>query len=151
MALLMNLQLVLEAAKKRRDQLLVAIVIQSKDIMTSVRLLRLVELGDVPEIPMIGHRTCLQLTNEIDRHKKSLLKLYQQFSKALNHSALINSSWEDLHIRVISASIQMHKKNIKKLQKACEVEFVRIVQFSYNIREVLKQVCHRQQLQRHQS
>ncbi|RQM16223.1 hypothetical protein DD237_002992 [Peronospora effusa] len=155
MALLMKLQPVLEAAKKRRDQLLVATIVQSKDIMASVRLLRLAELGDVPKIFSMGHRTCLQLTNEIDRHEKSSSKLYQRFSEALSHSAPINSSWEDLHIRAVSANIQMHERNIKKLKRAREVEFVRIVQFSHNIREALKQALkqalQRQQLQRHQS
>ncbi|KAF1792203.1 hypothetical protein GQ600_8027 [Phytophthora cactorum] len=138
MALLSKLQPVLEAVRVRRDQLLIAMIIQSSDIMASVRILRLTELGDVPQVPMISHRKCLQITNEINHHKKKLIELNQHLSETLTQSHGGSSSWESTFIRTTSANIQMHEKSIKELKKAREVEFVRIVQFSLKIRDALK-------------
>ncbi|KAG2790762.1 hypothetical protein JG687_00006580 [Phytophthora cactorum] len=138
MALLSKLQPVLEAVRVRRDKLLIAMIIQSSDIMASVRILRLTELGDVPQVPMISHRKCLQITNEINHHKKKLIELNQHLSETLTQSHGGSSSWESTFIRTTSANIQMHEKSIKELKKAREVEFVRIVQFSLKIRDALK-------------
>ncbi|KAL4095306.1 hypothetical protein PRIC1_008681 [Phytophthora ramorum] len=138
MGMLNKLQPVLEAARERRDKFLIAMIIQSNDIMAAVRLLRLTELGDVPQVPMISHRKCLQISNEINQHKKKLLELNQQLSETLNLSNVVSSNWENTLIRTTSGNIQMHEKSIKKLKKDREVEIVRIVQFSNNIRVTLK-------------
>ncbi|ETN19479.1 hypothetical protein PPTG_04780 [Phytophthora nicotianae INRA-310] len=156
MALLSKLQPVLEAARVRRDKLLIAMIIQSSDIMKAVRLLRLTELGDVPQVPMISHRKCLQISDEINHHKTKLIELNQNLSETLTQSRGVSSSWESTFIRTTSANIQMHEKSIKELKKAREVEFVRIVQFSLKIREALKAAfqrtvdMQRQQQQRQQ-
>ncbi|EEY68280.1 uncharacterized protein PITG_04705 [Phytophthora infestans T30-4] len=138
MALLSKLQPILEAARVRRDKLLIAMIIQSKDIMACVRVLRLAELGDVPQVPMISHRKCLQISTEINHHKTKLIELNQHLSETLTQSSAVSSSWESTFIRTTSTNIQMHEKSIKELKKAREVEFVRIVQFSLKIREGLK-------------
>ncbi|KAL4151496.1 hypothetical protein PRNP1_008440 [Phytophthora ramorum] len=138
MGMLNKLQPVLEAARERRDKFLIAMIIQSNDIMAAVRLLRLTELGDVPQVPMISHRKCLQISNEINQHKKKLIELNQQLSETLNLSNAVSSNWENTLIRTTSGNIQMHEKSIKKLKKDREVEIVRIVQFSNNIRVTLK-------------
>ncbi|KAI9994965.1 hypothetical protein PInf_011845 [Phytophthora infestans] len=138
MALLSKLQPILEAARVRRDKLLIAMIIQSKDIMACVRVLRLAELGDVPQVPMISHRKCLQISTEINHHKTKLIELNQHLSETLTQSSAGSSSWESTFIRTTSTNIQMHEKSIKELKKAREVEFVRIVQFSLKIREGLK-------------
>ncbi|CAH0473930.1 unnamed protein product [Peronospora belbahrii] len=141
--LLSKLEPVLNAARKRRDQLLIAIIIQSNDIMSSVRLLRLAELGDVPQVPIISHRKCLQISNQINQHRKNLVGLYQQLNDTLKHSSAISSSWENRLIQTTNAGIQMNETNINKLKKARKVEFVRIVQFSFSIREALKHAFQR--------
>jgi hypothetical protein len=153
MAALNKIQSVLDVAIERRDKLLIAMIIQSNDVMAAVRMLRLTELGDVPQVPMIGHRKCLQITNEINQHKKKLLELNQQLSETLSQSHAVSSSWENTLIRTTSANIQAHEKSIKKLKKAREVEIVRIVQFSLKIREALKHAFQRSiemQRQQHQ-
>uniref|UniRef100_M4BAN7 Uncharacterized protein n=1 Tax=Hyaloperonospora arabidopsidis (strain Emoy2) TaxID=559515 RepID=M4BAN7_HYAAE len=158
MDLLNKLQPALEASKGLRDKLLIAMIIQSDDIMASVRPLRLSELGDVPQVPLISHRKCLQLSIEINRHKKKLVELNQQISDMLTKSYAVTSSMENSLIQSASAEIQMHERNIMRLKKARNVEFVRIVQFSNNIREALKHTFqqtieaqrHQQQLQQFQ-
>ncbi|KAL3660004.1 hypothetical protein V7S43_014929 [Phytophthora oleae] len=143
MGMLSKVQAVLEEARRRRDKMLIAMIIQSNDIMAAVRLLRMTELGDVPQVPIISHRKCLQISNEINQHKKELIELNQQLSMTLSQSRAVDSSWENELIRTTSANIQMHEESIKKLKKEREVEFVRIVQFSYYIRQLLKQTFQR--------
>ncbi|CEG43135.1 Zinc finger, B-box [Plasmopara halstedii] len=138
MVLLSKLQSVLEAARLRRDKLFIAMIIQSGDIMNSVRLLRITELDDVPQVPMISHRKCLQISDDINQQKTKLVVLDHFLTETLNQSNELGSSYENSLIRTISAEIRMHETNIKKLKKAREVEFVRIVQFSVRIREELK-------------
>ncbi|KAG1685843.1 hypothetical protein DVH05_007679 [Phytophthora capsici] len=151
MAMLNKVQAFHEEARKRRDQMLIAMIIQSNDIMAAVRLLRMTELGDVPQVPIISHRKCLQISNEINQHKKDLIDLNQQLVMTLSQSRAVNSRWENEMIRTTSANIQMHQDSIKKLKKEREVEFVRIVQFSYHIRQMLKQTFQRTlELQRQQ-
>ncbi|GMF27667.1 unnamed protein product [Phytophthora lilii] len=151
MGALNNLQPMLQNAKARRDKFLIAMIIQSHDIMAAVRLLRLTELGDVPQVPMISHRKCLQISNEINLHKKKLIELNQRLSKTLNQSHAVGLRWENNLIRRTSASIQMHERSIKKLKKDREVEIVRIVQFSKNIRDALKRAFQRSvEIQRQQ-
>ncbi|KAJ8566539.1 hypothetical protein ON010_g6581 [Phytophthora cinnamomi] len=143
MASLNSLQPILTSERNRRDNLFIAMIIQSQDIMAAVRLLRLTELGDVPQVPMISHRKCLQISNEINQHKKKLIELNQELTETLTQSNAVSSSWETSVIRTTSANIQMHEKSIKKLKKDREVEIVRIVQFSRNIRETLKKTFQR--------
>ncbi|GMF30184.1 unnamed protein product [Phytophthora fragariaefolia] len=143
MTVLSGLQPLLASHRARRDNLFVAMIIQSADIMASVRLLRLTELGDVPQVPMISHRKCLQISNEINQHKRKLIQLNQELTEMLNQSHAFSSGWEVTHIRTTSANIQMHENNIKKLKKDREVEIVRIVQFSRSIRETLKKAFQR--------
>ncbi|KAK1944577.1 hypothetical protein P3T76_004489 [Phytophthora citrophthora] len=143
MAKLNKVQAVLEGARNRRDKMLIAMIIQSNDLMAAVRLLRMTELGDVPQVPIISHRKCLQISNEINQHKKDLLGLNQQLIMTLSQSRAVNSSWENELIRTTSTNINMHEENIKKLKKDREVEFVRIVQFSNHIRQMLKQTFQR--------
>ncbi|CAI5710491.1 unnamed protein product [Hyaloperonospora brassicae] len=143
MDLLNKLQPALEAAKGLRDKLLIAMIIQSDDIMAAVRPLRLSELGDVPQVPSISHRKCLQFSIEISRHKKKLVELNQRISDTLTKSYAVTSSTENSLIQSASAEIQMHERNIARLKKARNVEFVRIVQFSSNIREALKHTFQR--------
>ncbi|KAI9906332.1 hypothetical protein PsorP6_003421 [Peronosclerospora sorghi] len=143
MNILSTLQPVLEAAEERRDKFLIAMIIQSNDIMTAVRQLRLVELDDVPQVPLISHRKCLQLTNEINQHKTKLVELNKQLCDTLALSHGVCSNWENSFIRTISVNMKVHEHEIKSLKKAREMEFVRIVQFSFKIREALKQVFQR--------
>uniref|UniRef100_A0AAV1UTR2 Uncharacterized protein n=1 Tax=Peronospora matthiolae TaxID=2874970 RepID=A0AAV1UTR2_9STRA len=151
MDLLNKLQPALEASKGLRDKLLIAMIVQSDDIMASVRSLRLSELGDVPQVPSISHRKCLQLSIEINRHKKKLVESNQQISDMLAKSYTVTSSMENSLIQSASAEIQVHERNIMRLKKARNVEFVRIVQFSNNIREALKQTFQQTvEAQRHQ-
>ncbi|KAE9117901.1 hypothetical protein PF010_g8436 [Phytophthora fragariae] len=151
MSRLRSLQPILSAERVRRDNLFIAMMIQSNDIMAAVRLLRLTELGDVPQVPMISHRKCLQITNKINHHKKKLIELNQELTDTLTQSSAAGSSWVTTVIRTVSGNIQMHEKNIMKLKKEREVEIVRIVQFSRNIREILKRTFqHSMELQRQQ-
>ncbi|POM73451.1 Hypothetical protein PHPALM_9701 [Phytophthora palmivora] len=78
------------------------------------------------------------ISNEINQHKKKLIELNQTLSETLAQSHAVSSAWENTLIRSTSANIQVHEKSIKKLKKDREVEIVRIVQFSRNVREALK-------------
>ncbi|KAF4318400.1 hypothetical protein BBO99_00007484 [Phytophthora kernoviae] len=151
MTKLNELKPLLEAAKVQRDKLLIIMVIQSNDIMGAVRRLRLSELFDVPQVPIVSHRKVLQLSIQINKQKKATMELNRQMSMTLNEPQVGNASSLTTRIRAISLNIQTLEENIKKLKKDRESEIVRIIQFSDKIREALKQEFHRNvEMQRQQ-
>ncbi|RLN73686.1 hypothetical protein BBJ28_00011143 [Nothophytophthora sp. Chile5] len=154
MVKLNEMQQLLETAKRQRDKLLIAMIIQSNDVMAAVRLLRLSELSDVPQVPMLSHRKCLQLSLQVNEHKRALLELNGQMATTLSEPSLMTPHVLNARIRSINRDIQVREKTIKQLKNEREAEIVRIVQYSHSLREALKHEFHRnlaiQQRQRQQ-
>ncbi|RLN88561.1 hypothetical protein BBJ28_00001199 [Nothophytophthora sp. Chile5] len=143
MTKLNEMQLLLETTKRQRDKLLIAMIIQSNDVMAAVRLLRLSELSDVPQVPMLSHRKCLQLSLQVNEHKRALLELNGQMASTLSEPNLMTPHALNARIRSINSDIQMREKIIKQLKNEREAEIVRIVQYSHSLREALKREFHR--------
>lgn len=138
---------VLGNMKAQRNKLLIGMIIQSRDIMSAVRHLRLTELANVPQVPVVSHRKILQLSIEINSQKRSLMGLNRQMAVTLNEPSTHNASALTAAIQNLSNNIKVHEQNIQRLKQSREAEIVRIVQFSHDIREELKAEFQRMQRQ----
>ncbi|KAG7395008.1 hypothetical protein PHYBOEH_004373 [Phytophthora boehmeriae] len=143
MTQLNELKPLLDVAKGLRDGVLIVMIIQSNDIMNAVRRLRLNDLFDVPQVPIVSHRKVLQLSIQINKQKKATMEMNRKMSVILNEPPSGNASSLTASIRAISRNIQMLEESMKKLKKDREAEIVRIVQFSEKVREELKREFHR--------
>lgn len=150
MAELSNTQTTLKAALARRDRLFVIVIVQSADIIRKVRQLRMTELMNVPQVPPLSHRKCLQLSYTINNHKSTLQNLNEQLATAISSPGMANASAVNMTIQQLSSSIAAHEQSMRQLIEDRQSEFVRIVQFSDSIREALKQEFRRFQQQQQQ-
>jgi hypothetical protein len=138
MAELTSTQTTLQSALERRDRLFVIIIVQSPDIIRKVRQIRLAEVMNVPQVPPLSHRKCLQLSFNINIHKNTLRRLNGQLASAISSSGMANASAVNLRIQKLSSSIAAHEQSMQQLIEDRQSEFARIVQFSEAIREALK-------------
>lgn len=150
MAELTNTQTTLRSALERRDRLFVISIVQSPDIIRKVRQIRLTEVMDVPQVPPLSHRKCLQLSFNINIHKSTLQALNTQLANAISSSGMANANAVNLRIQQLSSSIAAHEQSMQQLIEDRHSEFVRIVQFSEAIREALKMEFRRYQQQQMQ-
>nr|CCA19168.1 conserved hypothetical protein [Albugo laibachii Nc14] len=125
-----------------RDICVVNIILQSPRLMQNIHQLHLQTLSDVAQVTNSCHRKCAHLAEQIQRGELHLMGLNQQMEELVNH----DFSLPDYHKKVL----ELHQK-IEEVQNSLatwkaerEHELVRIVHYSRQIRDLLKQQFQRQ-------
>lgn len=127
-----------------RDICVVNIILQSPRVMQNIHQLRLQTLSDVAQVTSSCHQKCARLAEQMQLGETHLVGLNQKMEELVNH----DFSLPDYHKKVL----ELHQK-IEEIQHSLvtwkterEHELVRIVHYSRQIRDLLKQ-----QFQRHQT